>query len=294
MFFVPPSLAAAPNLRFIQGMSAGVEHMLTAPFFAEAPKVTVASASGVHSTNIAEYVLMQCLNAYHRQSVLRNIQQGEKWSRTLYVPGGSLVGSPELRGDVLGVLGYGCIGREVGRLGRAFGMTVLAASSTGEKAVARGWTVEGTGDEDGLIPKRWYSTNDTQSLREFLEAVDVLVLACPLTDVTRGLISETTLRYLKRTAYVVNIARGPVVDHAALYTALEEERIAGAILDVTDPEPLPPGHKLWTAKNCVITPHISGSGTMYEERCVDLLETNLKRLNQGEDVLNKVDVSKGY
>lgn len=295
MLFVPDSRAQAPNLRFIQGMSAGLEHMLSTPFLTSSPEITVASASGVHSTNIAEYVIMQSLNAFHKQSVLREIQQkDQKWARTKYVPAGSLSGSPELRGSTTGILGYGCIGRECGRLARAFGMEVLAASSTGVKAPARGFTVAGTGDPEGEIPKKWYSSADAASLKEFLESVDILVLACPLTKVTTGLISATTIKYLKKSAYVVNIARGPVIDHEALYEALEEERIAGAILDVTDPEPLPAGHKLWTATNCVITPHISGSGTMYEERCVDLLEINLKRMANGEEVLNKVDVGKGY
>lgn len=194
----------------------------------------------------------------------------------------------------MGILGYGCIGRACGRLASAFGMDVLAASSSGVKASARGFTVSGTGDAEGVIPREWYCSTDPGSLRKFLESLDILVVACPLTQATRGLISARTLRFLKETAYVVNIARGPVIDHDALYDALEEERIAGAILDVTDPEPLPAGHRLWSAKNCVVTPHISGAGTMYEERCVDLLEINLKRLKDGKDVLNKVDVGKGY
>lgn len=294
MFFVPDSRALAPNLRFIQGMSAGLEHFLHAPFFAQSPHVTVASASGVHATNIAEYVIMQALNAVHRQSVLLAVQAERRWARTMYVPPGSLSGSPELRGDVLGILGYGCIGREVGRLANAFGMTVYAASSSGIKASARGFTVQGTGDAEGTIPKKWYSSADPASLRSFLEALDILVIACPLTKITKNLISESTIKYLKKSALIINIARGPVIDHEALYTALEEERIAGAVLDVTDPEPLPAGHKLWTARNCTITPHIAGSGTMYETRCVDLLEENLKRLNREEPVLNQVDVGKGY
>jgi len=295
MFFVPSSRAQAPKLEYIQGMSAGLEHMLSAPIFKEAPDLVVASASGVHATNIAEYVIMQSLNAFHRQSVLREIQTvDKKWARTKYVPAGSISGSPELRDHTIGILGYGCIGRECGRLASAFGMTVLAASSSGKQAPARGFTVQNTGDAEGRIPKAWFSSNDPASVKEFLESVDILVLACPLTNVTRNMISDKTIRYLKKSAYVINIARGPVIDHEALYVALEEERIAGAILDVTDPEPLPANHKLWTAKNCTITPHISGSGTMYETRCVDLLAVNFKRFLDGEQVLNKVDVSKGY
>lgn len=295
MFFVPESRAQAPNLKFVQGMTAGLEHLLSAPVFREAPDLIVATASGVHSTNIGEYVIMQSLNAFHKQSVLRDIQENDRMSgRTKYVPAGSVRGSPELRGHIMGIIGYGCIGRECGRLANAFGMTVLAASSSGEQASAQGFTVEGTGDPDGNIPKAWFSSKDTASLKDFLGQIDILVLACPLTDATRKLISDKTIRYLKKSAYLINIARGPVVDHEALYTALEEERIAGAILDVTDPEPLPANDKLWTAKNCTITPHISGSGMHYESRCIDVLEVNLKRIADGKGPLNVVSLARGY
>lgn len=294
MFFVPDSHSQAPNLRYIQGMSAGVEHMLSAPFFSTIPPntITVATASGVHATNIAEYVLMQSLNAYHKQSVLRSIQASARWDRTKYVPPASLVGSPELRGDTMGILGYGCIGRECARLAHAFGMRILAASSTGEKKPARGFTVPGTGDPEGTLPSQWYCSSDAESLRAFLEAVDILVIACPLTRITRRLISHVTIKHLKKTAYIVNVARGPIVDHDALYDALIEKQIAGAILDVTEPEPLPEGHRLWGVEGCVVTPHVSGSGTMYEKRCVDLLEENVGRLGVGGELLNWMDVSK--
>lgn len=295
MFFVPSSRSEAPNLKFIQGMSAGLDHLLPTRFIRETPEINLATASGVHATNIAEYVLMQSLNAIHRQSVLREIQSvDKKWARTKYVPPASLSGSAELRDHKIGILGYGAIGRECGRLASAFGMTVLAVSSTGKKSPAKSFVVPGTGDADGSIPEEWYSSNDEVSLKSFLQQLDFLVLACPLTPTTRNIISDKTIRYLKSSTYIVNISRGLVVDHDALYIALEEERIAGAILDVTDPEPLPEGHRLWTAKNCVITPHISGSGTMYEARCVDVLEANMTRIAAGEEILNRVDVGKGY
>jgi phosphoglycerate dehydrogenase-like enzyme len=295
MFIVPDSHSQTPNLHFIQGMSAGVEHLLSAPFFSTVSptSITVATASGVHATNIAEYVLMQSLNAYHKQSILRSIQASARWNRTAYVPAASLAGSPELRGDTMGILGYGCIGRECARLAHAFGMRILAATSSGVKTAARGFTVPGTGDPEGFIPESWYRSSDAESLRAFLEAVDILVIACPLTSATRRLISGATILHLKKTAYIINIARGPIVDHDALYDALAEKRIAGAILDVTEPEPLPAGHRLWTEENCVVTPHVSGSGTMYEERCVDLLEVNVRRIGEGREVLNRVDLGRG-
>jgi phosphoglycerate dehydrogenase-like enzyme len=295
MFLVPDSYSECPNLRIIQGMSAGVEHLLATPFFKTVPEdaITVATASGVHATNIAEYVIMQSLNAYHKQSVLRSIQASHKWDRTKYVPPASLAGSPELRGDTMGILGYGCIGRDCARLASAFGMEVLAASSSGEKSKARGFTVPGTGDPEGEIPEKWYKSADAGELKQFLQEVDILVLACPLTSATRRLIDKTTISYLKKSAYVINVARGPVIDHDALYDALIEKRIAGAILDVTEPEPLPEGHRLWSTEGCVVTPHVSGSGTMYEERCVDLLQINVKRVREGEEVLNWVDLRRG-
>jgi phosphoglycerate dehydrogenase-like enzyme len=298
MFTCPASRTQAPNLKFIQGMSAGLEHFIHGPFFTQlldsGDDVTVCSASGIHSAKIAEYVLMQTLSTYTRLPFLLEHAKKQSWNRTAYVPSGKLSGAPELRGKTMGIIGYGCIGRETARLAKAFGMAIVVATSSGKPAPGHGFVIEGTGDQDGLLPRAWYSTSDPGALNEFMNEVDVLVLSCPLTHVTRHIVSAESIRHLKASAIIINIARGALIDHEALMKALEEERIGAACLDVTDPEPLPDNHPLWTAKNCFVTPHIAGATEYYAQRCVELLDVNMQRWKAGEKVLNPVSLRKGY
>ncbi|CCG81438.1 putative Dehydrogenase [Taphrina deformans PYCC 5710] len=296
MFYVPAEAESVPNLRFIQGMSAGVEHLLPAlaPLMKSHPDLKIASASGVHATTIAEYCIMNLLSLFHRQSVLRDIQAQQKWNRTMYIPPGQLGGCSELRGKRLGVLGYGCIGREVARLASAFGMSVAASTSGGTRTLAKGYTIQGTGDPDGALPVSWSKSTDGAQFEQFLRDCDVLVISCPSTPATKHLINRKTLGYLSSDVVLVNVARGSVIDHDALLDALEGDKLAGAVLDVTDPEPLPPNHPLWQARNCVVTPHIAGGGHLYTTRCVDLLSINVDRLSRGEAAMNAVDAQKGY
>jgi phosphoglycerate dehydrogenase-like enzyme len=301
MFICPETRAQAPNLKFIQGMSAGLEHFIHAPFFKQVldesggdGHVTVCSASGIHSTKIAEYILMQTLSTYTRLPFLLEHAKQQSWNRTAYVEPGKLSGAAELRGKTMGIIGYGCIGRETARLAKAFGMDIIVATSSGKQALGHGFVIEGTGDQDGRIPRAWYSTSDPDALKGFMEEVDVLVLSCPLTQVTRHIVSAESMRYLKASAIIINIARGGLIDHDALIKALEEGRIGAACLDVTDPEPLPDKHPLWTARNCFITPHIAGATEYYAQRCVELLEINMQRWKAGQKVLNPVSLSKGY
>ena len=298
MFICPESIEQAPNIRFIQGMSAGLEHFIQAPFFKQildsGEDVKVSSASGIHSTKIAEYILMQTLSMYTRLPFLLEHATKQSWNRIAYVPPGQLSGAAELRGKTMGIIGYGCIGRETARLASAFGMEVVVATSSGKRAPGHGFVIEGTGDRDGLLPRAWYSTSDPTALKRFMEEVDVLVLSCPLTQVTRHIVSAKSILCLKATAVIINIARGGLIDHEALMKALEEDRVGAACLDVTDPEPLPDKHPLWTAKNCFVTPHIAGATQYYAQRCVELLDINLQRWKSGQEVLNPVSLSKGY
>jgi phosphoglycerate dehydrogenase-like enzyme len=296
MVWIPESMQQAPNLRLIQAMSAGLEHMFERGTYLQSQevqeKVKLCSAAGVHSSSIAEHAIMHILAHFHKLSVLTQIQQERYWHRTAYVPPGSLNGSREVRGHTIGVVGYGCIGREVARIATALGMRVLAASSNGEKAPARGYTIDGTGDSEGALPMAWFPSGNETAMRDFWSIADVVVLACPLTSATRHLVNADTLKQMKKTAFLVNIARGAVIDQPALIHALETEQIAGAMVDVTDPEPLPQDHPLWTTKNCVITPHITGATAMYETRCVDLLKENMARLKAGKSLINEFDLSR--
>lgn len=199
-----------------------------------------------------------------------------------------------------GILGYGSIGRQVARVAKALGMDVIAYTNgrraTPESRRDTGYIVPGTGDPDGAFPSRWLSGADGQ-FEEFLGAdLDVLVVAVPLTASTKGLIAAPEFELLsRRKTFLSNIARGPIVDTGALIQALEKGQIRGAALDVTDPEPLPDGHPLWSAPNVFVTPHVSGISNDYNVRVYDILALNLQRLAEGKkEFVNKVNKKEGY
>ena len=262
-------LKRAPKLKWIQFVSAGIERSIT-PELLRSP-VLVTSASGIHATPIAEYVLGAMLALLKRFPSFLTNQQARRWQRHLVA---------ELRGRTVGVVGLGSIGSEVARLARAFGMTVLAARRS---AIRR---VPGTGDVDELFPP--------QELPLLLAASDFVVLSLPLTPETRHVIGEEELRSMKPTSYLINISRGAVVDEAALVKALKERWIAGAALDVFEREPLPQESELWGMDNVIITPHISGTSDKYNARITELFCENLRLYLSGVPLLNLVDKERGY
>ena len=181
-------------------------------------------------------------------------------------------------------------------------MRVLAYTATPKDSAAKrrdgGFVVPGTGDVEGEIPEKWFSGLGKAELHEFLrQGIDWLVVSVPLTEQTRGFLGKDEFEVLKETggpAFVTNIARGPIVDQEALVAALKDGTVAGAALDVTDPEPLPAESELWDLENVVVTPHISGSGVAYEERAFQVLEVNLGRRERGEELINVVKRERGY
>ena len=161
------------------------------------------------------------------------------------------------------------------------------------------WTPEGLGDPLGVFPSKWFSGASKADLHKFLSSgLDLLVIATPLTDNTQHLISAPEFEVLasvkKGKTYVSNIARGPVIQTDDLIAAVEGGLIRGAALDVTDPEPLPDGHKLFSTKNVIVTPHISGASTAYNTRVLAILDYNLTRLSEGLELTNKVSRKDGY
>ena len=221
-----------------------------------------------------------------------------------------------------GILGYGSIGRHVARVATAMGAEVYAYTAhprpTPESRRDRAYHVPGLGDPEGTLPARWYSGTSEAEVREFLTSgLDLVVVAVPLTDATKGLLGEAQFRALhevsppadadaatatvdggqkrKARTYVTNIGRGPVVDTEALIRALDEGWIRGAALDVTDPEPLPDNHPLWHKKNAIITPHVSGNSDHYIGRLLSIVDINLDRLSRGEEkFINQVNKKQGY
>jgi phosphoglycerate dehydrogenase-like enzyme len=199
-----------------------------------------------------------------------------------------------------GILGYGAVGRQIARVVKALGMDIHACNLhprlTPESRKDETYTPAGLGDPEGIFPSKWFSAEDTQGLHEFLgSGLDLLVITIPLTERTRGIISRRELALLARKkAFVSNIGRGEVVITDDLIDALEEGTIRGAALDVTDPEPLPDGHRLWSTKNLFISPHVSGNSSSYSRRLFEVLKYNLIRMSEGKELTNKVDKSKGY
>jgi phosphoglycerate dehydrogenase-like enzyme len=284
-----------PNLKFVQLASAGAELALDNPLWKDetSKDIQLCNASGVHTFAIPQYFIATTLALFHQLQPQILISQNEKrWATDADIAGQLFV--RELRSCTVGVLGYGHIGREAARLSKAFGAKVVAATSDGMKKKQQGWAIEGTGDPDGSIPSQYYSTKDPASFASFLQATDVLLVALPSTPATRYILNDTTLAYLRPTSILVNIGRGDLISTPALLSALDSERLAGAALDVTDPEPLPTGHPLFGRKNVIVTPHLSGRTEKYFELALEILMENVKRYTKGDELVNLVDRKRGY
>jgi phosphoglycerate dehydrogenase-like enzyme len=251
--FPDDRLADAERLWWIQAVSAGVDHF-DRDALSEAG-VVLTNASGVHAEPIGEQVLGYML------VFERNIQKGmRQQARGVW----ENYGGRELRDETVGIVGLGAIGGRVAELADAFGMEVLGTKRTPEDAPD---AVDEAFAPDGLY--------------EVLSRSDYVVVACPLTDETKGLIGGEELRTMPSSSVLVNVARGEVVDEEALTEALQQGRIRGAALDVFEEEPLPADSPLWDLSNAVVTPHMAGSTPHYYDRCADLFVENYERFVAG-------------
>lgn len=260
-------IARAPRLKWIQTMGAGVDFLDEELLLSRAVMTNV---SGIHATPIGEFVLQLMLMFVKQAPLCFQLKQEKRWTRFPLTV---------LRSRTVGIVGLGSIGREVARLAKAFGMRVVATRRSA-KQVTRARHV------DILLPP--------ERLGQLLAESDFVVLAPPLTSETRGLIGEEELRNMKSTAYLINIARGGIVDEEALVRALDEHRIAGAGLDVFATEPLPADSRLWQFPNVILSPHVAGSMEDYFVRATELFCENLRRYLGGKRLLNVVDKKRGY
>ena len=283
---IPPrDLSRAPRLKWVQLHSAGINHLTNHPILQS--DVLVTTASGIHATPIGEFAIALMLALARKIPTMTRKQDHAEWPKGKW----NLLLGTELRGKTLGVVGYGSIGREVGRIAtRGFAMRVLALTRGGDKR-DRDYHEPGVGDPDGTLPDAWFTR---AQLLDLLAQSDFVLIATPLTDETRGMIGARELRAMKPTAFLVNIARGGIVDEAALVRALKENWLAGVGLDVFEKEPLPADSELWKLENALISPHVSGATRHYDERAVELFCENLRRYLCGEYLLNLVDTTKGY
>jgi phosphoglycerate dehydrogenase-like enzyme len=285
-FRVPSDIVnRARGLQWIQLLSAGADHVLGGPLKGSAIPIT--TASGIHATPIAEYTIASMLAYTHRIHLAIRAQIRREWMRS----GAFMASVDDIRGQTLGIIGYGSIGRETARLAAAFGMTVLALKRNPAERVDPGWSPAGLGDPDGTIPARFFGPDDREAI---LRECDSISVTLPLTDYTRKFIGEREFAAMKPSAYLVNIGRGEVIDERAMAAALTAGKIGGAGLDVFEHEPLEASSPLWDMENVILTPHISGANRGYMDKACQLFAENLKRFAANRPLLNRVDPKLGY
>jgi phosphoglycerate dehydrogenase-like enzyme len=260
-----PLIAASKRLKWIQWGYTGLDRLR--PFESLWKQLLITNSKGIMAETIADYVIL-VIQLLHRQflRVMKN-QMNKVWERWPF---------DNPRGKTLGIVGLGSIGREVARKAKFFRMKVI-----------------------GLV-KRPISLDNVDSifvqteLRGFLGKSDIVVLCAPLTPETKGLVGEETLRWMKPKSYLVNVARGKIVDEEALVKAIKSGHLAGAALDAFAQEPLSPESELWSLDNVIITPHLAGLFRDYPERVLDLFCENLERFLEGKDLINVLETGRGY
>lgn len=257
----------ADRLVWLQGMGAGIEDMLANPFLR--PEVTITRIVGIFGPWIAEYTLAHILA--WRQDLARSLrnQQAHRWDKFLI---------RKARGLRLGVAGLGSVGQEVAGLAYAAGLEVSGYDLTARDLPGGGEVFTGAPGSPALL--------------EFLSGIDVLSINLPLTATTKGMFGEPELAAMPAGGYLINTARGQIVDEAALTRAVESRHLAGAALDVFDVEPLPPQSRLWDLPGVTVTAHISGPSTPAE--VVPIFLDNYRRHQQGKPLLGTVDRARGF
>ncbi len=262
----------SPGLRWIQATSAGIGGFMQRTGLdaaARDDKLTVTTAAGVHAVPLAEFALTGALYFVKGLPELRQRQQARHWERYT---------TRQLAGLRALVVGLGGIGRRVAATFAGAGVEVWGLGRAGR-----------TYDVPGLT-----QVIDKTGLDDALQKIDIMVLACPLTPETEGLIGARQLGLLPRGAILVNISRGQVVDQAALTVALQDGHLAGACLDVFDQEPLPSGDPLWGLDNVIVSPHSASTVATENAALTELFLDNLARLAAGQPLRNRYDPVRGY
>lgn len=270
-------IARCPRLRWVHSASAGVERVLTPGALARG--LTITNARGVFSRPVAEYVMLMVLAVSRRLPGLLELQRERIWQPLEGI---------EMRDVTVGIVGLGSIGRAVAALGSAFGCRVLATRRRVGRSDEMVW------GEVALVAGGQIEVGGPETLPRLLAESDFVVLALPLTPETENAFGAAAFAGMKPGAWLVNVARGRLVDERALERALREGRIGGAVLDTFREEPLLPDSPLWSLPNVVITPHTSWSSGRALDRSVELFCENLARFRGGRPLLNVVDAAVGY
>ena len=253
----------APRLRFIQSIGAGTDQFPREALAARG--IRLASASGVNARAVSEHAMSLILAMARRLPEARDNQHRKHWRGMI---GDLTRREDELGGKTIIIVGIGRIGGRLAHLAKAFDMHVIAFRQNPSA---------GTNGADEV-----HAVTD---LPAHLGRADFVALTCPLTAETENLINQPAFAAMRPGAFLINAARGRCVDETALATALASNQIAGAAIDVTHDEPLPPDSPLWTLENAFITPHTAGETRRYEDNVLDILMENLARLGRGEAAL---------
>lgn len=260
-------IVRAPKLKWIHLAVAGVDRYLNKEII-ESP--VLLTNTRIHASPIGEFALGLMLMFAKKGPLCLQLKQDKLWKP--FTPA-------LLRSKVVGIVGLGSIGNEVARLAKAFGMRVIAIRRSAKRGTPAKYV-------DKLLPRK--------QLQELLMESDFVVLTLPYTLETDRMIGEDEFRTMKPTAYLINVARGRIVDEEALIRALDEHWIAGAGLDAFVTEPLPENNKLWELPNVIITPHIAGNMEAYQTLAVEQFCENLKRYLSNRNLVNLVDKKRGY
>jgi phosphoglycerate dehydrogenase-like enzyme len=279
--YPPVNFEAMDQVEWVQVASAGYAQLF--PLGLPERGIRATNSRGNVDVPIAEWNMSMMVNL--ARDVKRMIVNQEQaiWEKQPRF-------SNEIRGLTIGIWGYGCIGRETARLAKAYNMKVhvmdrfIYNRSNGPLV----YTIPGTGDPDGLLPDKVFHPGQEEA---FLSELDFLILTLPLTESSRGIVGEKELRMLPDHAWVLNPARGPLIQEEALLRALDEGWIAGAALDTHYYYPMPADHPLWKHHNVIMTPHISGSpmGPHFRERLWEMFIENVQRYVAGELLLNELN-----
>lgn len=278
-------LVRAPRLSWVHSATSGVERALTPA--ARERRLVVTNARGVFSRPIAEYVLMMILAVSRRLPQLLELQRERTWQ--------PLEGA-ELRDVTVGIVGLGSLGRAIGALATAFGCRVVAVRRRAEAGAASSATdADGLAGVDPALGELMLDrVGGPETLPDLLAESDFIVLAAPLTPETEEMINARTLAMVKPGAWLINVARGRLVDERALIRALRDGPLGGAVLDTFRDEPLPAMSSFYDLPNVIVTPHTAWSSGRVLDRSVELFCENLRRFAHGEPLLNVVDPAAGY
>ena len=266
--FPPELFAEFPELRWIQFISVGVEELGKNPPISTDTIVT--NTKGLYGDSVADYVFWSLLTLTRKFNVITRNQSKRRWQQ---------VSGPTLRNKTIGIFGVGSIGRAVAQRARAFEMKTVGIVS--DNAEARQLSCV-----DDTLPQR--------DLHQVIGEFDAFVICVPLTSATQGIVNASLIAKMKPSAYLINTARAGVADELAIATALANGKLAGASIDCFDKEPLRRWNPLWKTSNLLITPHIAAITDDYQQRVGDLICENVRRFSAGDELLNIVDLDKGY